>query len=83
MTKSGAMGGNLRFCSGVSASHRSRQIQAASGELSAPLGNLKIVSLFCHFGKIQRIHVVTAYEKSRFHPGLTKEGYSQSKSFVK
>jgi len=33
-------------------------------------------ALFCHFGKIQRIHVVTAYEKSRFHPGLTKEGYS-------
>jgi hypothetical protein len=33
-----------------------------------------VSSLFCHFGKIQRIHVVTAYEKSRFHPGLTKEG---------
>jgi hypothetical protein len=32
------------------------------------------LTLFCHFGKIQRIRVVTAYEKSRFHPGLTKEG---------
>ena len=32
------------------------------------------ITLFCHFGKIQRIHVDTAYEKSRFHPGLTKEG---------
>lgn len=28
MTKSGAMGGNLRLCSGVSASQRSRRIQA-------------------------------------------------------
>jgi hypothetical protein len=33
------------------------------------------ISLFCHFGKIRRIHVVTAYGKSRFYPSLTEEGY--------
>jgi hypothetical protein len=32
------------------------------------------LALFCHFGKIQRIYVVTAHEKSRFHPSLTEEG---------
>ncbi len=43
MTKSGAIGGNFRFCSGVNASQRSFLIQAASGERSPPFGNLNIV----------------------------------------
>jgi hypothetical protein len=43
MIKSGAIGGNLRLCSGISASQRSRLIQAASGERSALFGNLKMV----------------------------------------
>ncbi len=37
---------------------------------------IPFLSLFCHFGKIRRIYVVTDHEKSRFHPSLTEEGYS-------
>src|SRR4028118_713317 len=55
-TKSGAMGGNFCFCSGVSASHLSFFIQETSGERFAPLGSLKqveeskqIPSLVCRF----------------------------------
>ncbi len=36
------------------------------------------LSLFCHFGKIQRIYVNRANEKSRLHPSLTEEGYRDS-----
>jgi hypothetical protein len=41
MTKSGANSGHLRRCSGVSAADRRAVTQAASGERSAPFGNLK------------------------------------------
>ncbi|MDZ4870832.1 MAG: hypothetical protein CLLPBCKN_000220 [Chroococcidiopsis cubana SAG 39.79] len=33
-----------------------------------------VLPLFCYFRQIQRIYVVLAYEKSRFHPSLTEEG---------
>jgi hypothetical protein len=56
MTKSGQMGGNPVRCLGVRAAHRSSFTHAAFGDLSAPLGKLKIVeelntfpSLVCRF----------------------------------
>jgi len=48
--------------------------ETALGETGQDGTEITGLTLFCHFGKIQRIRVVTAYEKSRFHPGLTKEG---------
>jgi len=41
---------------------------------SKPIEWSVCLALFCHFGKIRRIHVVSAHEKSRSHPSLTEEG---------
>lgn len=43
MAKSGHKGENLRLSSGDNASQRSLVIQETSGDLFAPLGNLKMV----------------------------------------
>ncbi len=43
MIKSGQIGGNFSCCSRVKASHLAKDIQAASGERSPPLGSLKQV----------------------------------------
>ncbi|WP_206755884.1 GIY-YIG nuclease family protein [Trichocoleus sp. FACHB-69] len=35
----------------------------------------KVLSLLCHFREIRRVYVVSAHEKSRFHPSLTEKRY--------
>jgi glutathione S-transferase len=52
------------------------KLYPGDAKLRQQVEELEDLPLLCHFRKIQRVYVVSAHDKLRFHPSLTEEGYS-------